>query len=361
MGQTHSAHSTDPSRFWELSHVGSTSDLLPSPHPSYRSPIPSSRGQKPGSHTHTNSHTHTHNSSSYCSSSVSCVGSPYNKDYSRERSESVRGVSTPRFDTSSPVRAPSPARSSPSYNPSPSTSVSAASSLSASSLLSMMAGDRGDRGSGRERGRARVDTNQNPFNTHNNNRSEYNTADSSTHGSTQRRSSSAPPRSSSSTSRSYDVTHVGGLTVQQPQSQLQSCHPLGGSISSHKASYDNHPSSSSPSVYPLRLSVDCKPTSTSAATSAPASAAISTSASTSVCYAGDGYSTPGTPGHSRPPTPVSVGAYLSPERKDCSRSFSLRKSFPERLGFSSSSVLTGGRDVYTVSSSAPYAVNLPDQ
>ena len=340
MGQSFSTHSTDPSKFWELSHAGGMNDLMPSPLPSYRShpnpsPAPSlslSRSfgaQRPGSH-----------NSSTC---VSGAASPYSK----ERSEGTRGhLTPPRFNASSPVRP-----------------------LSPSSLLSIITGERenstgrgGSRDGSRGRGGGGGGTNENRFNSSHND-----TYASGTY--THRRASSAPPRSSNRSSEgatsssgpsSYTATFplgesqafggsnngaLGGYNIGALGGSNNGA--LGGSNNGYKI-----PSNNSPSPSPLHLSVDCKSTATS----------TSVTHSNSNSYTGDTFSTPCTPGHSRPPTPVSVGAYLSPDRKEPSRSFSLRKSFPERLGFGGpSSVLTGGRDVRTVSSTAPYAVNLPDQ
>lgn len=102
---------------------------------------------------------------------------------------------------------------------------------------------------------------------------------------------------------------------------------------------------------PQRLSVDCMDRvmqSCTMLTSHPAAAA------------GDYHSTPGS---TRPSTPASSMGYTSPDKMSShqSRGFSLRKSFPERVGFGGSSVGSGGRDGRSVSSCAPYAVNFPDQ
>lgn len=337
MDQSFSTHSTDPSKFWELSHAGGMNDLMPSPLPSYRShpnptPAPaltnplslslsrSFGAQRPGSH-----------NSSTC---VSGVGSPYSK----ERSEGTRAhVTPPRFNASSPVRP-----------------------LSPSSLLSIITGER-ENGTGRSRGdgsrggsRGRGGTDENTFNS-----SHCDTYTSGTY--THRRASSAPPRSSNRSSES--ATSSSGLSSNYALSPSGDSHAFGGSNNGALGGSNNGalggsnngykiPPNGSPSPSPLHVSVDCIATVTSA----------SASTTHSNSHTGDTFSTPCTPGHSRPPTPVSVGAYLSPDRKEPSRSFSLRKSFPERLGFGGpSSVLTGGRDVRTVSSAAPYAVNLPDQ
>ena len=352
MGQSFSTHSTDPSKFWELSHAGGMIDLMPSPLPSYRShpnpsPAPSlshplslslSRSfgaQRPGSH-----------NSSAC---VSGVASPYSK----ERSEGTRGhVTPPRFNASSPVRP-----------------------LSPSSLLSIITGER-ENGRGGGRGRGDGDgsgggrTNENRFNS-----SHSDTYASGTY--THRRASSAPPRSSNRSSEG--ATSPSGFSFSCAPFPLGESHAFGGSNNGALGGSNNGalggsnngalggsnngalggsnngyriPSNSSPSPSPLHLSVDCKATATS----------TSATHSDSHSHTGDTFSAPCTPGHSRPPTPVSVGAYLSPDRKEPSKSFSLRKSFPERLGFGGPSlVLTGSRDVRTVSSTAPYAVNLPDQ
>ena len=272
-------------------------DLTPSPLPSYRSHIPSSRGPRPGSH-----------NSSICASGA---GSPY----SREKSENSRGGLTPRFDASSPVRAPSP-----------------------SSLLAIVTGEREI---GRGRGRGWADNQHNARNL--NFRFPMNDNDTSDHA-THRRASSAPPRSSNryheaNTSSSGPSFNSASSSLGEPNVQSE-YHSLGGSNNGCNTPHNGSP---------LRVSVDSISTGTSH------------SHSHSHSHTGDGFSTPCTPGHSRPPTPVSVGAYLSPDRKEASRSFSLRKSVPERLGFGPNSVLTGGRDVRAVSSSAPYAVNLPDQ
>jgi hypothetical protein len=100
-----------------------------------------------------------------------------------------------------------------------------------------------------------------------------------------------------------------------------------------------------------RLSVDCVDRvmqSCTAQASQPAAAA------------GDYHSTPGS---SRPSTPASSTGYTSPDKMSShqSRGFSLRKSFPERVGYGGNSVGSGGRDGRSVSSCAPYAVNFPDQ
>ena len=332
MDQSFSTHSTDPSKFWELSHAGGMNDLMPSPLPSYRfhpnaTPVPapslshplslsrSFGAQRPGSH-----------NSSTC---VSGVASPDSKG----RSEGTRGhVTPPRFNASSPVRP-----------------------LSPSSLLSIITGERddsrgrgrGDKDGGRGGSRGRVGTDENRFNS-----SQNGTYASGTY--TNRRASSAPPRSYNRSSEG--ATSSSGPSFHSAASPLGESHAFGGFNNGALGGSNNGyeiPSNSSPSPSPLHLSVDCKATSTSTSTSA--------STTHSDSHTGDTFSTPCTPGHSRPPTPVSVGAYLSPDRKEPSRSFSLRKSFPERLGFGGpSSVLTGGRDVRTVSSTAPYAVNLLD-
>ena len=80
-----------------------------------------------------------------------------------------------------------------------------------------------------------------------------------------------------------------------------------------------------------------------------------------------------TPGSSSPSTLATV-SFHSPERVaqvSPPRSFSLRKSFPDRLGYGSgggsgsvsgsASVASGSTYVRSVSSTAPYAVTLPDQ
>ena len=163
-----------------------------------------------------------------------------------------------------------------------------------------------------------------------------------------RRSSSAPPRSSGMSGYSYsDMDRagrdsgpgsgvspgVGGLNLRWATKSL--------------ADFIGVKSTGAPQ----RLSVDCMDRVMQSCTM---------QASQPAAAAGDYHSTPGS---SRPSTPISSAGYTSPDKMSSnqSRGFSLRKSFPERVGYGGNSVGSGGRDGRSVSSCAPYAVNFPDQ
>ena len=219
---------------------------------------------------------------------------------SRDRNFNSRDIMSPRFKATSPVRALSP------------------------SMLAMMAGERG--------------------------RDDFHTPNYPD----RRRASSAPPRSSGMGSY-YDTDRAGrdsGVGSVSGSGSGLGVSPGVGGLNlrwATKSLADFIGVKHTGAIQ--RLSVDC--------TDRVMHSCIVHS-SLPVAAAGDYHSTPGS---SRPSTPASSTGHTSPDKPSSnqSRGFSLRKSFPERVGYGGNSVGSGGRDGRSVSSRAPYAVNFPDQ